>query len=107
MTDEQIRDVNMRALQILKECNQCCFAVEEIERISLFRQLDNVLLTAMEHLANIAADKSRELTRLYRLQPCGILLAGCAVEAAEKNVCEAQELIKTTAARLEQERNTP
>lgn len=107
MTDEQIRDVNMQALQILKECNQCCLAVEEIERISLFRQLDNVLLTAMEHLANIAADKSRKLARLYHMQPCGVLLTGCAVEAAAKNVCEAQELVKKTSASLEQERNTP
>lgn len=107
MTEEQILDVNMQALQLLKACNQCCLAVEEIERVSLFMPLENVMLTAMEHLANLAADKSRKLTLLYRLQPCGILLAGCAVEAAEKNVCEAQELVKKTAARLEQERNTP
>ena len=107
MTDEQIRDVNVKALQLLKACNQCFVAVEEIERVSLFTPLEDVMLAAMERIADIAADKSRELTRLYHMQPCGILLAGCAVEAAEKNVCDAQELVKKTSARLEQERNTP
>lgn len=107
MTDEQIRSVNTQALQLLKACNQCCLAVEEIERVSLFHQIDDVMLDAMERLANIAADKSSEITRLYHMQPCGILLAGCAVEAAAKNACEAQELVRQTAARLEQERKTP
>lgn len=107
MTDEQIRDVNIHALHLLKACNQCCIAAEEIERVSLFMPLENVMLAAMERLVDVAAVKSRELTRLYRMQPCGILLAGCAVEAAANNVREAQELIKKTAARLEQERNTP
>lgn len=107
MTEEQIRDVNTKALQLLKACNQCCIAVEEIERVSLFTPIEDVMLAAMERLADIAAGKSRKLARLYHMQPCGILLTGCAVEAAAKNVCEAQELVKKTSARLEQERNTP
>ena len=107
MNDEQIRDVNAKALQLLKACNQCCLAAEEIERVSLFTPLEDVMLAAMERLADIAAEKSRELALLYRLQPCGILLAGCAVEAAQQNLCEAQELVKKTASRLEQERKTP
>ena len=107
MTDEQIRDVNTKALQLLKACNQCCLAIEEIERVSLFAPLEDVMLAAMESLVDVAVVKSRELTRLYRMQPCGILLAGCAVEAAANNVCEAQELVKKTAVSLEQERKTP
>ena len=104
MKDDQIRDVNMQALQLLKECNQCCRVIEEIERVSLFYLIDEVMLAAMERLADVAADKSRELTWIYRLQPCGILLAGCAASTAQKNLCEAQELVKKTAARIEQER---